>query len=158
MSAGLASGLMTMGWKRGSKRASSSCWQFLEGQAHAVGNLRQEAIHFLGVIAQQQDAERWIVVHQHAPLAVEHGSAGRDHRDGSDAVQFGELGVAIGFDDLQLPKAEQQQTHHAKNEIGSEGQSRLRQAVFSLEPKRQRRLRVAPGSIMPALRAEASGS
>ncbi len=137
ISAGLASGLMTMGWKlRQAAGVLQLVAQLFERQAHAVGDLRQEALHLLDVVAQQQHAEGGVVVDQHAAFAVEHGAAWRDHRDGAHAVLFGQLLVAIGLDDLQLPEAEQQQAHQDDNEVGGDGQSRLRQAAIVLKPRR----------------------
>src|SRR4029077_2789556 len=85
--------------------------QVFDGQIHAVGDLRQQTLYLIDVVAQQQHAERRIVVDKNAPFAIEHGAARRDHRHGANAILFSKLIVAIGLDDLQLPETEQQQTH-----------------------------------------------
>ncbi len=121
--------------------------QVVEGKTETVGDLRQQALNFVDVVAQEQDAEGRIIVHQHAPGAVEHGAARRDHRNGADAVPLGELRVAIGIDNLQPPKAEQQQSDQSDDDVGDDGQPRLRQATLSLKRARQRKLRAAPESL-----------
>ena len=63
-------------------------------------------LHLCGIVSQQQDAERRIIVHQDAALAVEHRASGRDNRNRPDAVAFGELRVAVRIEDLQLPETE----------------------------------------------------
>ena len=138
---------MTIGWNCGQAAGVLQLVvQLFERQAHAVGDLRQEALHLLDIVAQQQHAEGGVIVDQHAAFAVEHGAAWRNHRDGAHAILFGQLLVSIGLDDLQLPETEQQQAHQDDDQVGGDGQSRLRQAAIVLKPRRQRRLQVAPGS------------
>jgi len=57
------------------------------------------------IVAQEKDAERRTIVHEHAAIAIEHSAARGDDRDRADAIAFGHLAVLIGVNDLQFPEA-----------------------------------------------------
>ena len=99
--------------------------------------------NLLRIVAQQQDAEGRIIVDQDAAFAIEHRAARRDDRNRADAIAFGELRVAVGIDDLQLPEAKQQQGHQAHDDVGNDRQPRLRQPVVVFEPDGHATLRAA---------------
>jgi len=71
-----------------------------------------------------------------AAIAVEHASARSDDRNGANAILFGHLAVLVAVNDLQLPEAEQQQANHAHNDVGDDGQPRLRQSIVTAKRKR----------------------
>ena len=80
-------------------------------QVQPVGNLRQQMIELDRIVPEQQNAEGGIVIHDDAAITIQHGAARSDDGDRSDAVAFRKLRIAIGVDDLQLPKAQKQQGH-----------------------------------------------
>src|SRR5437879_6576087 len=90
--------------------------------------------HLSRLIAHEEYAEGWTVVHQHAPIAVQHAAAGRNHGNVTDAIALGHRAVLVGVDDLELPEAQQQHADHSHDDVGSHGQPRLRQTIVVAEP------------------------
>ncbi len=76
----------------------------LTAEAEAVHDLRNALLDGLHVLAEQQNAEGRIAIHEHAAFAIEHRTTRRDNRDGAHAIAFGEVSEMSGLDDLQLPK------------------------------------------------------
>ena len=105
----------------------------------------------LRVVAQQQHAERRIIIHDDAAVAVQHGTARSDDGDGSNSVALCKLRIAIGIDDLQLPEAEQKQGHEPHNRVRDDRQPHLRQAVFILEPEGQANSAPAARTVLLSL-------
>ena len=99
----------------------------IERHAQAIGDLRQEFLDLLGSVAQQQDAERGIVVYEDAAFAIEHRAARGDDRNRPHAIALGHLRVAVRIDDLQLPETKQQQRDHPDDDVGNDCQPPCRQ-------------------------------
>ena len=88
------------------------------------------------IVAKQQDAERWIVVDEDAAITVQHATTGSNDGDGTHAIALGHLTVFVGVDDLQFPEADQQQTDHAHDDVGGDGQPGLWQTIVVAKPVR----------------------
>ena len=43
----------------------------------------------------------------------------------------GHLAILVAVDDLQFPEAEEQQADHAHDDVGDDGQPRLRQTIVT---------------------------
>src|SRR5262249_39042424 len=78
----------------------------------------------------------WIVVDQHAPVAVQHATTRRNDRDRTHAIAFRHHAIFIGIDDLEFPEAQQQKRDHAHDHVGSGGQPFLRQSAIVAKPVR----------------------
>jgi hypothetical protein len=61
------------------------------------------------VLASEQQRECGLIIHDHAPVAVEQLAARRDYRDRLDAVVLGQLAIALAVANLQHPKAGDQE-------------------------------------------------
>jgi hypothetical protein len=110
--------------------------QIAERDTQTIGDGWEVFVNEHGIIAEKQDAEGRIVVHKHAAIAVQHAAARRDDRNGANAIAFGHLRVFVGINDLEFPEAEEQQSDHAYNEVGGDGQSGLRQPIVVAKPVR----------------------
>ena len=105
---------MTMGRNFGSDLAASSCCRKSAAvNPEAILNLRKAFLQRLRVIAEQQDAEGRIAVHQDAAFAIQHRPARRNDRDRANAVAFGQIGKVTGLHDLKFPEAD-----HEKHDDG----------------------------------------
>ncbi len=89
-----------------------------------------------GIVAKKKDAERRIVVDEDAAIAIEHAAARSDDGNGANAITFGHLAVLIGVDDLKFPETEEQQSDHAHDDVGSNGQPGLWQTIVVAKPVR----------------------
>ena len=112
--------------------------QIVDGDAEAIGDGGKILFDELGVIAKKKDGERGTIVHEDAAIAIEHTPARCDDGNGTDAILLGHLAVLVAIDDLQLPKAQQQQANHAHDDVGNDGQPRLRQSIVIAERKRHK--------------------
>ena len=108
--------------------------QIFERNLQAFGDL----VHVLGnqlhIVTQQQHAERWIVVHQHVAIAVEHAPARRDDGNRAHAITFGQLRIVGVIQDLQFPETEQQKRNHPHKRVGDDCQTARGQPVISPYP------------------------
>ncbi len=107
--------------------------QIVHGNAEAVGNGGEILFDEFGIVAQEKDAEGRAIVHHDAAIAVEHASARSDDRNGANAILFGHLAVLVAVNDLQLPEAKKQQADHAYDDVGDDGEPRLRQSVVTMK-------------------------
>ncbi len=69
---------------------------------------RPQVFH-LQVFARQIQAERRVIVDDHAPVAIQNLAARREHRNGLDAVFERALLINLRIADLQVPKAGDQE-------------------------------------------------
>ena len=110
--------------------------QIVDGDAEAVGNGGEILFDEFGIVAEEQNGKRGTIVDQDAAIAIEHASARRDDGNGANAILFGHLAVLVAVDDLQFPEAEQQQADHAHDDVGDDGEPRLRQSIVTAKRKR----------------------
>jgi len=110
--------------------------QITDRDAQAFGDSRETFVDQSGIVAEKQDTERRIVVHQDAAIAVQHTAARSDDGNGTNAIALGHLTVLIGVDDLEFPETEEQQTDHAHDDVGGDGQSGLWQTIVVAKPVR----------------------
>ena len=52
---------------------------------------------------------------------------------GANTVAVGQLQIMIGINDLQIPKSDQQQGHHAHDDVGDYRESRLRKTILTFK-------------------------
>ena len=104
--------------------------------AEAVGNSREIFVYESGIVAKKKDTERRIVIDENAAIAIEHAATGSDDGNGANAIALSHLAVFIGVDDLEFPEAEKQQSDHAHDDVGSDGQSGLWQTIVVAKPVR----------------------
>src|ERR1051326_8228489 len=71
----------------------------------------------LQALLRQAERGRWLVVDDHASIAVQNAPARRHQRNRFDPVAFGERAVALMFANLQNPKAQDQEKKHARGNI-----------------------------------------
>src|SRR2546429_5512004 len=93
-------------------------------------------LHLCQIIAKEEHAEGRPVVHKHTAFPVQHAAARRNDGNVAHAVALGHGAVLVGVDDLELPETEQQHADHSHNDVGGDGQPRLRQSIVVAEPVR----------------------
>src|SRR2546423_7371341 len=93
-------------------------------------------LHQGGIVTKEEDAEGRIIINQDAAIAVQHAPARGYHWNGADAIAFRPLQVFVGIDNLQLPKAHQQDADHSYDDVGDDGQPLLRQSIVIAKPVR----------------------
>ncbi len=82
-----------------------------------------------GSSRRSKNAERGAIVDQDAAIAIEHAATRGDNRNGANAIAFGHRGIFFGVNDLKLPEAEEQHADHAHDDVGSHGETALRQTI-----------------------------
>src|SRR5256885_229523 len=92
--------------------------------------------HLRRLIAKEEYAEGWAVVHQHPAIAVQHAAARRNHGNVTHPIALGHGAVFVGVDDLELPETEQQNADHSHDDVGGHRQPPLRQSIVVAEPVR----------------------
>ena len=105
--------------------------------AQSVFSLRKYFFERLGIVAHEKNAERRIAVHQDAALAVEHGTARRDNRDGANLITLGEVDKMSGLNDLKLPEADHQENNDNYEDVGHQRQTTLGDFLIITTPRRQ---------------------
>jgi len=110
--------------------------QITDRDAQAIGDGGEIFVDERGIVAEKQDTERRIIVHQDTAIAVQHTAARSDDGNGTNAIALGHLTVLIGVDDLEFPEAEEQQANHAHDDVGGDGQSGLWQTIVVAKPVR----------------------
>ena len=108
------------------------------GDSETFRNCGQILFNEFRVIAKEKNAERWSIVYEYAPIAIEHAATRRDDGNRTDAILFGHLAILIAVDDLQLPEAQEQQADHAYDDVGDDCEPRLRQPIVIAEPVRHK--------------------
>ena len=109
--------------------------EIFPGNPEPLGNLRKTFFEQLGIVSKQKDAERGIAVHQHAPVAIEHGAARGDDGKGTNAVLFRQIGEMLRLHDLQMPEPDQEQHDESRGQVGKQGQSALRNPLIVNVPR-----------------------
>jgi hypothetical protein len=110
--------------------------QVTERDTQAIRDSGEIFVDKSGIVAEKKDAEGRIVVDQDAAIAIEHAAARSDDGNGANAIALGHLTVLIGIDDLEFPEAEEQQSDHAHDDVGGDGQSGLWQTIVVAKPVR----------------------
>ncbi len=77
----------------------------IDGHVQPARDLRQVGLHVLRLILHQKARNRWIVVHQQTPLAIEEPAAWRQDRNLADAIGLRKLAPVAGAENLQSPKS-----------------------------------------------------
>ncbi len=103
--------------------------QIIQGDSQAFRNSREVLFDLNRFIAKEKNAEGWPIVDQHAAIAVQHAAARRDNGNFADAVALSHRAVFVRVNDLQLPEAEEQHADHSHDDVGGDGQPRLRQST-----------------------------
>jgi hypothetical protein len=107
--------------------------QIVHGDAEAVGNGGEILFDKFGIVAEEQDGKRGTVVDEDAAIAIEHASTRSDDGNGADTILFGHLAVLVVVDDLELPEAEEQKANHAYDDVGDDGEPRLRETIVTVK-------------------------
>ena len=93
-------------------------------QVEATGDLVERVADFRHVLAQYDNAEGGVVVHQRPAIPVIDDSARGHHGQGANPVALGQIGVVVRPHHLQLPEAHQQQHHNRNRSIAQQRHAR----------------------------------
>ncbi len=88
-------------------------------QVQAFGD-RLQMLH-LQVFAREIEAERGVVVDDHAAVPIQDFAARRQHRNGLDAVFHGAFLIEVGIANLQVPKPGDQEHEYSDHDVLENG-------------------------------------